>query len=94
MLIKKATFTLASGGCFFDVYVSNTISCTFHFIFHWYHLRRSWKFYCGIKRIFDTFLKNLHIVGELVDIDGDCGGYNLTFAWISGLLAGKSDNND
>lgn len=40
-------------------------------------------------------LKNLYITGELLDIDGDCGGYNLTFAWISGLLAGKlGDNND
>ena len=39
-------------------------------------------------------IKNLHIVGELLDVDGDCGGYNLTFAWITGLLAGKSDLND
>ena len=34
--------------------------------------------------------KNLYIVGELLDVDGDCGGYNLSFAWISGMLAGKS----
>lgn len=36
---------------------------------------------------------NLYITGELLDVDGDCGGYNLTFAWISGILAG-SDKND
>ena len=39
--------------------------------------------------------KNLYIVGELLDVDGDCGGYNLSFAWISGMLAGKgSASND
>ncbi|MBQ6477106.1 MAG: aminoacetone oxidase family FAD-binding enzyme [Bacilli bacterium] len=32
----------------------------------------------------------VYIVGELVDIDGDCGGYNITFATISGLVAGES----
>ena len=39
-------------------------------------------------------VKGLYIVGELLDVVGDCGGYNLSFAWISGMLAGKaiSDN--
>ena len=27
--------------------------------------------------------------GEVLDIDGDCGGYNLQWAWSSGWLAGK-----
>jgi len=37
----------------------------------------------------------LYIVGELLDVDGECGGFNLGFAWISGYLAGKDiDNND
>lgn len=35
-------------------------------------------------------IKNLYIVGELLDIDGDCGGYNLTVAFITGYLAGVS----
>lgn len=48
----------------------------------------------NLKNMESKLIKNLHIVGELLDVDGDCGGYNLTFAWISGLLAGKSDNND
>lgn len=40
-------------------------------------------------------IKDLYIVGELLDVDGDCGGYNLSFAWISGILAGKgSRKND
>lgn len=30
----------------------------------------------------------LYIVGELLDVNGDCGGYNLSFSWISGMLAG------
>lgn len=32
----------------------------------------------------------LYIVGELLDIDGLCGGYNLTFAVLSGIAAGKA----
>ena len=41
----------------------------------------------------DTFesliIPNLFISGELLDINGICGGYNLTIAWLSGLLIGK-----
>lgn len=37
---------------------------------------------------------NLYIIGEVLDVDGECGGYNLGFAWITGLIAGRSVNND
>ena len=33
-------------------------------------------------------VKGLYIVGELLDIDGDCGGFNLQWAWSSGYVAG------
>ena len=33
-------------------------------------------------------IKNLYITGELLDIDGLCGGYNLQWAWSSGFVAG------
>lgn len=39
-------------------------------------------------------IKDLYIIGELLDVDGDCGGYNLGFAWMSGILAGKGCNID
>lgn len=32
----------------------------------------------------------LYFAGEIVDIDGDCGGYNLQWAWSSGFVAGES----
>ena len=32
----------------------------------------------------------LYITGEVLDIDGDCGGYNLQWAWASGLAAGEA----
>lgn len=32
----------------------------------------------------------LYACGEILDIDGDCGGYNLQWAWSSGRLAGRS----
>ncbi len=31
---------------------------------------------------------NLYLLGEILDVVGDCGGYNLGFAWLSGILAG------
>lgn len=33
-------------------------------------------------------LKNIFVCGEIVDVDGDCGGYNLQWAWSSGYVAG------
>ncbi len=35
-------------------------------------------------------VKGLYITGEILDVDGDCGGYNLEWAWITGMIAGKS----
>lgn len=32
----------------------------------------------------------LFFAGELLDLDGKCGGYNLHWAWVSGIRAGKS----
>lgn len=32
----------------------------------------------------------LHIIGETLDVDGDTGGYNLQFAFSSGVLAGQN----
>ena len=32
----------------------------------------------------------LYLAGEILDIDGDCGGYNLQWAWSSGYIAGKN----
>ena len=30
----------------------------------------------------------LYACGEVLDVDGDCGGFNLQWAWSSGHLAG------
>lgn len=35
-------------------------------------------------------VKNLYLCGEILDVHGDCGGFNLQWAWSSGYLAGKS----
>ena len=35
------------------------------------------------------FMPGLFVCGELLDVDGDCGGYNLQWAWSSGRLAGR-----
>lgn len=43
-----------------------------------------------IKTMESKKIKDLYIVGELLDITGNCGGYNLTECWISSILAGQS----
>ena len=35
-------------------------------------------------------MSGLFICGEVLDIDGDCGGFNLQWAWSSGHMAGES----
>ena len=34
--------------------------------------------------------KGLYFAGEILDVDGKCGGYNLQWAWSSGYIAGLS----
>ena len=34
-------------------------------------------------------VKGLYFAGEILDVDGICGGYNLQWAWSSGAAAGK-----
>lgn len=40
------------------------------------------------KTMESILVKDLYITGELLDVDGICGGYNLHFAWATGILAG------
>ena len=35
-------------------------------------------------------IPNLYFAGEIIDVDGDCGGFNLQWAWSSGYVAAKS----
>lgn len=36
------------------------------------------------------FAKGVYLLGELLDVDGDCGGYNLHWAWASAYVAAKA----
>ena len=36
------------------------------------------------------YIKNLYFTGEVINVDGKCGGYNLQWAWSTGYVAGKS----
>ena len=42
------------------------------------------------KTMESKLVKGLYIVGEALDVDGDCGGYNLTFAFVSGIISAKN----
>jgi hypothetical protein len=37
-----------------------------------------------------AIVPGVYFAGEILDYDGPCGGYNLHFAWKSGVLAGRS----
>ena len=52
---------------------------------------------CGgvpLDEVDDNFMSrrcpNVYIVGELLDCDGICGGYNLQWAWATGAIAGAA----
>lgn len=34
--------------------------------------------------------RGLYLAGELLNVDGDCGGYNLHWAWSTGMAAGRA----
>lgn len=42
------------------------------------------------KTFESKLIKNLYICGEAIDICGDCGGFNLHFAFSSGIIAGEN----
>ena len=44
----------------------------------------------NLETMESKLVKNLYITGELLDITGDCGGYNLGIAWRTGYVAGIS----
>lgn len=37
---------------------------------------------------------NVYFAGEILDVDGICGGYNLHFAWATGYIAGKAASKE
>lgn len=41
-----------------------------------------------------VLVKGLYFAGEVTDYDGPCGGYNLQYAWETGIKAGKAMAND
>lgn len=49
--------------------------------------------YVNNKTLESKKIKNLYFCGEILDVDGDCGGFNLQWAWSSGYLAGKNAGN-
>lgn len=46
------------------------------------------------KTMESNYCPGLHFAGEVMDVDGPCGGYNLQWAWTSGYLAGRGVAND
>ncbi|MDD6485165.1 MAG: NAD(P)/FAD-dependent oxidoreductase [Clostridiales bacterium] len=42
------------------------------------------------KTMGSRLIDGIFAAGEILDIDGDCGGFNLQWAWTSGYIAGKN----
>ena len=45
---------------------------------------------CSADSMESHLVNGLCFCGEILDVDGKCGGYNLQWAWSSGHLAGIS----
>lgn len=43
----------------------------------------------NMKTMQSKICKGLYFAGEIIDVDGGCGGFNLQWAWASGMLAGE-----
>ena len=39
----------------------------------------------------ETHVDNLYVIGEALDVDGECGGFNLAFAFITGYIVGDTN---
>lgn len=45
----------------------------------------------GVSELLESkYINNLFFAGEVLDIDGDCGGYNLQWAFTSGMFVAKN----
>ena len=44
----------------------------------------------NVSTMESRIVKGLYFAGEIIDVDGICGGYNLQWAWTSGYIAGSS----
>lgn len=44
----------------------------------------------NLNTLESKIVSNLHFCGEVLDLDGDCGGYNITIAILTGILVGES----
>uniref|UniRef100_UPI004056B166 NAD(P)/FAD-dependent oxidoreductase n=1 Tax=Acetatifactor sp. TaxID=1872090 RepID=UPI004056B166 len=42
------------------------------------------------EKMESRIVPGIYLAGELLDVDGKCGGYNLQWAWTSGYLAGMA----
>lgn len=45
-----------------------------------------------VEEYYSYFSPDVYAIGEVLDVCGDCGGYNLYFAWLSGILVGRKLN--
>ena len=59
------------------------------------HLENNQVFSGGVpleeldENLMSKEIPNLYFIGEIVDVDGVCGGYNLQWAWTSGHIVGE-----
>lgn len=47
----------------------------------------------NVNSLESKIIKGLYFAGEILDVDGDSGGFNLQWAWSSGFVAGNLQDN-
>lgn len=45
---------------------------------------------CVNENLESKLHEGIYFAGEILDVDGECGGYNLQWAWSSGIWSGKN----
>jgi len=47
----------------------------------------------NVQTMESKLVSNLYFVGEILDVDGDRGGFNFHFAWVTGMRVGGNNEN-
>ena len=47
-----------------------------------------------MKSLESKIVPHIYFAGEILDVDGICGGYNLHFAWATGYMAANAVCHD
>ena len=102
MANTKAKYAGTGGDPFFDTAAQSLLEDLMHYVCDFYKnipKKRNFRTLMELLAMSDFEIdpetmqskkcSGLYIAGEIADVDGACGGFNLQWAWASGMLAGE-----